>query len=238
MSRTLFDAPPPETRRAARSSTVIGSVIAHGAVFGLLVAWQFGAIESPAVARGLEVFVAPRDLPVPPPPPTPAPVTPRAPVADPSVAPIAAPDRIEAESPVTPSPESGVPGAIAVGAGGAPWSAGNGSNAALAPPPPSQPVPPPAILKIGGNIKAPARLSYTAPVYPAIAQAAKVQGIVELEATIDERGVVRNVKVVRSVPLLDQAAIAAVSTWRYTPTQLNGVAVPVVMTVRVAFSLN
>jgi protein TonB len=75
-------------------------------------------------------------------------------------------------------------------------------------------------------------------VYPAIAQAAKVQGIVELEATIDERGVVRNVKVVRSVPLLDQAAIAAVSTWRYTPTQLNGVAVPVVMTVRVAFSLN
>ena len=236
MSRTLFDAPPPAHRRAARSSTVVGSIIAHGAILGLILAWQFGGIESPAVARGLEGFVVPRELPVPPPPP--AAVSPRAATVDPKVAPIAAPDRIDPEPAVRPSPEGGgVPGAIAVSGGGPPSSAGSGSNAALAPPPP-EPVPPPAILKIGGNIKAPARLSYTAPVYPAIARAAKVQGIVELDATIDERGVVRNVRVVRSVPLLDQAAIAAVSTWRYTPTQLNGVAVPVVMTVRVAFSLN
>ncbi|MBM3782471.1 MAG: TonB family protein [Acidobacteria bacterium] len=41
----------------------------------------------------------------------------------------------------------------------------------------------------------------------------------------------------RSVPLLDAAAIEAVRQWRYTPTLLNGVPVPVVMTVTVRFSL-
>jgi protein TonB len=39
------------------------------------------------------------------------------------------------------------------------------------------------------------------------------------------------------VPLLDQAALAAVRQWRYTPTRLNGVPVEVVMTVTVTFTL-
>lgn len=41
----------------------------------------------------------------------------------------------------------------------------------------------------------------------------------------------------RSVPLLDDAAIPAVRQWRYTPTLLNDVPVPVVMTVTVNFTL-
>ena len=49
--------------------------------------------------------------------------------------------------------------------------------------------------------------------------------------------VFQNVKVLGSVPLLDRAAIEAVQQWRYTPTRLNGVAIPVVMTVRVTFTL-
>ena len=43
--------------------------------------------------------------------------------------------------------------------------------------------------------------------------------------------------VLRSIPLLDQAAIDAVKQWQYTPTLMNGVAVPVIMTVTVNFSL-
>ena len=46
-----------------------------------------------------------------------------------------------------------------------------------------------------------------------------------------------DVRVLRSVPLLDQAAIDAVRRWEFSPTRLNGVAIPVVMTVTVNFAL-
>ena len=48
---------------------------------------------------------------------------------------------------------------------------------------------------------------------------------------------VQDVKVLRSIPLLDAAAIEAVKQWQYTPTLLNGVPVPVIMTVTVNFTL-
>ena len=64
-----------------------------------------------------------------------------------------------------------------------------------------------------------------------------MQGIVILEATISPQGRVVEVKVLRGIPLLDQAAIDAVNTWVYTPTLLNGVPVPVIMTVTVNFKL-
>jgi protein TonB len=75
------------------------------------------------------------------------------------------------------------------------------------------------------------------PVYPTIAQTARVEGDVIVEALIDETGVVRNVRVLRSIPLLDRAAVDAVSRWRYSPTTLNNQTVPVIMTVTVSFKL-
>lgn len=75
------------------------------------------------------------------------------------------------------------------------------------------------------------------PVYPPIALSARIQGIVILEATIGADGRVVNARVLRSVPMLDQAALDAVAQWEYTPTMLNGVAVPVIMTVTVSFTL-
>ena len=75
------------------------------------------------------------------------------------------------------------------------------------------------------------------PVYPAIAQQARVQGVVIIEATIATDGSVTNARILRSVPLLDQAALDAVSQWMFTPTLLNGVPVPVIMTVTVQFTL-
>jgi protein TonB len=64
-----------------------------------------------------------------------------------------------------------------------------------------------------------------------------VAGTVILEATVDPSGRVRNVRVLRSVPLLDDAAVAAVRQWRYVPLVLNGVPHPFVLTVTVSFSL-
>jgi protein TonB len=91
-------------------------------------------------------------------------------------------------------------------------------------------------VRPGGNVKAPAKVHDVAPVYPAIAQAARVQGVVILQATIGADGRVVDAAVLRSVPLLDAAAIDAVRQWRYTPTALNGQPVAVVMTVTVNFT--
>jgi protein TonB len=77
-----------------------------------------------------------------------------------------------------------------------------------------------------------------APVYPVIAREAKVEGTVILEAVIDPTGRVDHVRVLRSRPLLDQAAVDAVRGWRYTPTLLNGVPVPVLLTITVRFTLH
>ena len=81
------------------------------------------------------------------------------------------------------------------------------------------------------------RVKNVNPVYPSIAQSARVQGVVIIEATIGPDGRVQDTKVLRSIPLLDQAAIDAVQQWTYTPTLLNGVPVPVIMTVTVNFTL-
>ena len=86
-------------------------------------------------------------------------------------------------------------------------------------------------------MKAPERVHYVQPVYPAIAQSARVSGIVIIEATIGKDGSVTEAHVIRSIALLDQAALDAVKQWRYTPTTLNGVPVPVIMTVTVNFTL-
>lgn len=93
-----------------------------------------------------------------------------------------------------------------------------------------------APLRIGGQIKPPTRVKDVKPIYPAIAQSANVTGAVTIEATIGVDGKVTDAKVVRSVPLLDQAALDAVRQWEYMPTLLNGVPVPVVTIVTVNFT--
>ena len=56
------------------------------------------------------------------------------------------------------------------------------------------------------------RLKNVPPVYPPIAQSARVQGVVIIEATIGADGKVKDAKVLRSIPLLDQAALDAVNS--------------------------
>ena len=85
---------------------------------------------------------------------------------------------------------------------------------------------------------APVKKVDAAPVYPAIAQSARVEGVVILEAVIDVQGRVESARILRSIPLLDQAALDAVRQWRFTAARLNGDAVPVVMTVTVNFTLH
>jgi protein TonB len=61
--------------------------------------------------------------------------------------------------------------------------------------------------------------------------------MVMLQVTVNEQGLVSQVKLIRGHPMLNQAAIDAVSQWRYSPTLLNGEPVPVIATVTVNFVL-
>jgi protein TonB len=93
-------------------------------------------------------------------------------------------------------------------------------------------------VRVGGNIQPPKKIKDVAPVYPSIAQSARISGIVIIEATIGETGKVTAARVIRSIPLLDNAALDAVKQWEFTPTLLNGQPTPVIMTVTVNFTLN
>jgi periplasmic protein TonB len=93
-------------------------------------------------------------------------------------------------------------------------------------------------VRVGGSIKPPVKTKDVRPQYPPIAQSARVQGVVIIEATIGPTGKVQDARVLRSIPLLDASALDAVRQWEFTPTLLNGVPVPVIMTVTVQFTLS
>lgn len=126
-----------------------------------------------------------------------------------------------------PDTTGGLPDAVGTALGGGPPS-----PPPLPSPAPRQPLP------IGGKIRAPKKIVDVPPVYPEIAKATKVEGLVILEAVISERGNVERVRVLRSHPLLDAAAVEAVKGWRYTPTLLNNVPVSVLITITMNFKLN
>ncbi len=119
------------------------------------------------------------------------------------------------------------------------------ASGAIPPPPPPPPPAPSAVasnpdgskpVKVGGSIPVPTKIKNVAPVYPEDARAAGVQGVVILEAVIDEAGTVSDARVLRSIPLLDQAALDAVRQWQFTPTLVNGVPVSVMMTMTINFT--
>lgn len=112
-----------------------------------------------------------------------------------------------------------------------------GFVARVAPPPPPPPPAPGQPVRVGGAVRAPMQVRKVNPVYPPIAMSSRVQGVVILEVIIDGFGRVAEARILRSIPLLDQAAIDAVRQWEYMPTLLNGVPTPVIMTVTVQFSL-
>ena len=136
--------------------------------------------------------------------------------------------------PVTGGRTGGGFGVVAGGVGGV-------SGGVLTAPPPPPPPPPPnwaaGAIRVGGNMPPPTKVKNVAPVYPPLAESARVQGVVILETIVGADGKVQDARVLRSIPLLDQAALDAVKQWEFTPTMLNGSPVPIVMTVTVQFTL-
>jgi protein TonB len=213
------------------------SVIVHAIVITSAFIAQVLAVGPLPTPHGSLNFVGSmpiRLVDIPLPRPAPRATTPPAPSASINAAPLVAPPDIGKEPEVDPLPsrvpDGGVDGSITTGI----------SIATLAvappPPPPSPPVPQEPV-RLRSGMQVPRKVANVDPVYPRVAQEARIEGIVILEATIDARGRVVDVRVLRSQPLLDQAAVDAVRQWIYTPTLLNGVPIPIVMTVTVNFKL-
>jgi protein TonB len=216
--------------------TVPLSIVAHVVLFAAVIIIPLMATDVLPTPPSMMAFVGAPPTPPPPPPPPPSaappPKTPQ-PVANPNAAPIEAPKQIVPETPSVGVSE-GVPGGVE---GGVPGGVMGGVVGGLPEAPPPPPPPPQAPVRVGGAIKQPTKLKNVPPVYPPIAQSARVQGVVIIEATIGADGKVKDAKVLRSIPLLDQAALDAVKQWVFTPTLLNNVPVPVIMTVTVNFTL-
>jgi TonB family protein len=92
------------------------------------------------------------------------------------------------------------------------------------------------VYNVGGSIAPPDRTSGAAPELPAAAKAAGItSGAVVAEIVVDETGRVSDIKILRSVPQLDAAAVANIKTWMYQPATLKGHPVPVRLVVEVTF---
>ena len=242
MPRELFkEVVSPEARVQAGSRyTMLLSVVAHVLIVAAVVIVPLMATGvMPPLASGMTDFIiaelppAPPPLPTPPTPATTAP-TPAAPV---DAAPIEEPKDIgpELPPPVVGDVVEGAVPSIGAPTGGFGPAVGIGRDVSPVPPPPTpQPQKP---VRPGGDIREPVKVKHVPPVYPQIAIAARISGRVVIDAVIGVDGVVREARVLSGVPLLNQAALDAVKQWRYTPTTLNNVPVPVIMTVTVQFNL-
>ena len=196
----------------------------------------------PEPDRDIHAFFA-EPLSAPPPPPPPPPPAARAAVAArvatkaeaaPAgfIAPIEVPTGIRPEEGLDLGGiEGGIPGGVE---GGVPGGVVGGVVGGL---PDAPPPPPVKAVRVGGDVREPRKVLDVAPVYPLLAAKAHVEGVVIIEATIDPRGRVTNATVLRGVPVLDEAALEAVRKWVYTPTLLNGVPTPIIMTVTLRFQL-
>jgi protein TonB len=219
-----------------RFSVVALSVCVHVVLLATLFIVPLFATDVLPIPRQVVDYFLPHDvMPVVAPPPamrqaaSAHPAVPNAEASSPNAAPIVAPTGISQETGL--ENFRGVPGGSDAPVAGLPEGTIGGSG--FEPPPPT----PAAPMRLVSNMKAPRKIADIAPIYPAIATAARAQGIVIMEATIDVHGNVVDVRVLRSSPLLDQAAIDAVRQWKYTPATLNGLPVPVIMTVTVNFTL-
>jgi protein TonB len=194
--------------------------------------------------------------PPPPPPPPPSPVATVAPAkqvhrvfqqAGKLIAPTAVPREVAVikEAPI---PESefgggvagGVPGGVPGGTmGGVIGGLIGGVSSAIpkAPLVPSE-IKPKAPVRVGGSVRSPKALMRVEPEYPVLARQTHVQGVVVIDAVLDEKGNVADMKIVSGPQLLYKAALDALAKWRYEPTYLNNQPVAVELLVTITFRLN
>jgi protein TonB len=93
------------------------------------------------------------------------------------------------------------------------------------------------LIPSGGRVKEPLLLLSSAPSYPAMARQTHVEGQVTIDAVIDISGKLTDMRVVSGPPMLQQAALDSLRTWKYRPGYLNENPVPIKTSITVNFHL-
>lgn len=89
----------------------------------------------------------------------------------------------------------------------------------------------------GGRAKEPELLSSSPPIYPALAKQAHIEGQVTIDAVVDTSGKLTNMTVISGAPLLREAALDSLRTWKYRPGYLNEKPVSTKTSITVNFRL-
>jgi periplasmic protein TonB len=252
-ARALFNEALLENHRFKSSSKTLDFLVAllfHVAVIGgpiLAGLYYTDTINLKAFATTLLV------APPPPPPPPPAPAAGIVKTHTPKrvfmtggklVAPTVIPRQIAEikEAPLVPDSLGGVAGGVPGGVpggqmggviGGVIGGVLNTAAKPVAPPPAGKGAP----LRVGGRVRPPKAIVQVRPEYPLLARQARIQSEVQIDAILDERGNVIEMKVVSGEPLLYQAALDALKKWKYEPTYLNDQPIAVEMIVKISFQL-
>ncbi|MDP9121872.1 MAG: TonB family protein [Acidobacteriota bacterium] len=109
------------------------------------------------------------------------------------------------------------------------WGDGNGAATGPVKDPP---------IEVTGEVVRPEILVRVDPRYTEPGRKARVQGMVVVRATIDERGNVVDVSLLKGLPMgLDREAVEAVRHWKFKPAMLYGQPVKVFFTLRVSFKV-
>jgi len=235
------------------------SIAVHAALVAAVVIAPILFTQTLDVSRLRTTYLVNPAPPGPPPPPPPAAVAvaPQKAPRKPSIltaklyAPVAVPKKVEktlSAEEAPPDTIAGVPGGVVGGVPGGQLGGvlgglvgGMGSDVP-APPPAAAPVTkvasPSGPLRVGGDVKRPRAIFKPAPEYPLIAKSARIEGVVEIEAVIDEHGNVVQAHAMDGPAILFEAALKAVSQWKYEPTYLNGAPYPVDLMIEVSFHMS
>jgi protein TonB len=225
------------TGGARRACTLPVSAAFHAVIVVALIVIPLAAVDPPSLRPPEITFIQPTALPSPPPAPVPrttAGASRQTLLASNEVAPVVAPSSIGSENGLQEAP---APPAFAASdnAGTVPGGIDGGLSLPFVRP--VEPSPAIAPLPVGGRIERPRKIRDVQPIYPDLAQKARIEGIVIIEAIISRAGLVQEARVLRGAPLLNEAALEAVRQWIYAPTLLNGQPVAIVMTVTINFRL-
>ena len=113
-------------------------------------------------------------------------------------------------------------------------------SASAAQPTADTPWPPAGVFRSGDGATPPRLLEETRPRYTPDAMRAKIQGSVVMQAVVRPDGTVGEVRVTRSLDRRfgqDDEAVSALKKWRFRPGSKDGVAVPVLVDVEMAFTM-
>jgi protein TonB len=216
----------------------VAALLFDGALLLALIVWPLLHPQALPTQVMAPLMVAP---PPPPPPPSPT-TTPKVLIKSEALseqlqAPSKIPREIRVVEEVAAAPAMAGPRVIEGAAGGAEAGLGTVLDGIGSQPAKVMKQALPRSVSISSGVMSGNLIEKTVPQYPAIAKAARIQGTVVLQATISQTGQIENLRVISGPPMLQQAAVDAVRSWRYKPYLLNGIPADVETTINVVFNL-